>query len=306
MASDAGMTPNLPEVPIDEYTPEALQACEKALRTIVSRVGAWGPRLILFGGLAPRYLVDAPPAELEGHTGTTDLDVVIGVEIEVSDEGVYTKLQEELKKAGFSPGSEGSYAWERRVDGVRVVLEFFCPVESEGEPGRLRRNPGGEAGSKISAIQLKGAELAADDSTIRTLSGEVLDHGGHRDVQVQIANILPFLVLKAFALDTRDNEKDAYDIVWTLQAFGEAGPVSAAEAVAESPVVDRHEVTEAMHILEERFGELNGQGPSNYARFFLGGRDDVDEDRTRLRREARGAVQAFLARSKELRDSLPA
>ena len=61
MTRDPGMADDIPQVPIDEYTPEALQACEKALRTIVSRVGAWGPRLILFGGLAPRYLVNAPP-----------------------------------------------------------------------------------------------------------------------------------------------------------------------------------------------------------------------------------------------------
>jgi len=301
MASDAASSGALPWVPQDDYTPEALAACEKALRTIISRIGTWGPRLILFGGLAPRYLVKSPPPELKEHTGTTDLDVVISVEIDVADEGVYTKLQEELGKAGFSPSDRGSFAWERKVDGVNVVLEFFCPLEAEGTPGSLKRNPGGEAGSKISAIQLRGAQIAAGDCVTVMLSGEVLDHGGHRDVDVQVANILPFLVLKAFALVTRDKEKDAYDIVWTLQAYGEAGPVSAAAAAVQSPIIDREEVAEAMAILEERFSELDRQGPSNYARFFLGGRDDADEERTRLRRDARGAVQTFMARWKELR-----
>ncbi|MDP2957481.1 MAG: hypothetical protein Q8N53_13740 [Longimicrobiales bacterium] len=301
MASDREQSGELPWVPQDDYTPEALAACEKALRTIVSRIGKWGPRLILFGGLAPRYLVKSPPPELKEHTGTTDLDVVIGVEIDIADEGVYTKLQEELKKTGFSPSKRGSFAWERKVDGVRVILEFFCPVEPEGGPGSLKRNPGGEAGSSVSAIQLRGAEIAATDCAKHTLAGEVLDHGGYREVEVHVANILPFLVLKAFALMTRDKEKDAYDIVWTLQAFGEAGPASAAEAAAGSPVVDREEVAEAMAILEEHFSELSGKGPSNYSRFFLGGRDDAEEERTRLRRDARGTVQVFLARWKELR-----
>ncbi len=303
MTRDPGREAGIPQLPIDEYTPEALQACEKALRTVVSRVGAWGPRLILFGGLAPRYIVDAPPPELEEHTGTTDLDVVIGVEIEVADQGVYAKLQEELKKAGFRPSENRSFAWERRVDGVRVVLEFFCPVDPDGEPGRLKRNPGGESGSGVSAIQLKGAEIAAADCATRILSGEVLDHGGHRNVEVQVVNILPFLVLKAFALVARDKEKDAYDIVWTLQAFGDAGPLSAAESAAKSPIADREEVGEAIHILQERFAELDRQGPSNYARFFLGGRDDEAEDRTRMRRDARGTVQAFLSRWREIRVS---
>lgn len=150
-----------PWVPIEDYTPEALQACEKALRTIVSRIGAWGPRLVLFGGLAPRYIVDSPPPEVGEHTGTTDLDVVVGLELEVDDEGVYTKLQQELRNTGFVVSDDGTWAWERRVDGVRVVLEFFCPVEQDGAPGRLKRNPGGEAGSSISAIQLRGAEVTA-------------------------------------------------------------------------------------------------------------------------------------------------
>jgi hypothetical protein len=42
-----------------------------------------GPRLILFGGLAPRYLVKSPPPEPKEHMGTTDLDMVIEVEIDI-------------------------------------------------------------------------------------------------------------------------------------------------------------------------------------------------------------------------------
>lgn len=300
MAGDLEGNSDAPEAPIDQYTPEALRACEKALRTIVSRVGAWGPRLILFGGLAPRYIADSPPQELEEHTGTTDLDVVVGLEIEIDDEGVYTKLQQELRNAEFRESDEGSYAWERRVDGVRVVLEFFCPVEPEGGPGRLKRNPGGQAGSRVSAIQLRGAEMAGADCTVQILSGDVLDHGGHRDVEVHVVNILPFLILKAFALETRDKEKDAYDIVWTLNAFGEQGPLSAAEASIGSPVADRDEVREAIEILDQRFADPTEQGPSNYARFFLGGDDGVAEERERLRRFAMGTVKAFVSHWREL------
>src|SRR5688572_16916105 len=88
--------------PVDDYTPEALEACEKALRTIVSRIGKWGERLILFGGLAPRYIVTRVPVDVPEHTGTTDLDVVIGVAIGTDDDAVYSKLQEELARAGFT------------------------------------------------------------------------------------------------------------------------------------------------------------------------------------------------------------
>jgi len=280
------------------YTAEALAACEKALVTVVSRVGRWGPKLVLFGGLAPRYIVEEVPEGMAAHTGTTDLDLVIGVAVLGEEDALYTKLQQELRSAGFKL-SRDSYAWERRVDGVRVVMEFFCPVEPDGEAGRIRRNPGGEAGSTLSAIQLKGAELAGRDCRLRRIECEVVDHGGVRSVEVQVVNLLPFIMLKAFALESRDKEKDAYDLVWTLSAYGR-GPAHAAAVAAESPIAREGLVEEAMDILADRFSDLDRQGPSNYARFFLGGRDEPDA-RDRHRRFALGTVQRFLGRWAEVR-----
>jgi hypothetical protein len=102
------------------------------------------------------------------------------------------------------------------VDGIEVLLEFFCPV-GDGQPGTMLRNPGAEVGSKISAIRMSGAELVALDSFTVRLSGETLDHGGIQEgIEVHVANLLPFVVLKTFALEERAKDKDSYDIVWTL------------------------------------------------------------------------------------------
>ena len=43
------------------YTPQALAACEKALRTILTNTGPWGNRLFLIGGMTPRYLAGTGP-----------------------------------------------------------------------------------------------------------------------------------------------------------------------------------------------------------------------------------------------------
>ena len=296
MPNETDLSPD--DAPAQHYTGEALAACEKALRTIVAKVGSWGPRLILFGGLAPRYLVPEVPDGVEAHLGTTDLDVVLGITVVDEEEAVYTKLQQELRNAGFEP-SGASYAWERRIDDIKVVIEFFCPVEDGEDPGSLRRNPGGETGSTISAIRLRGAELAGEDYQVIELEGETLDHGGRRNVEIRVAGILPFLVLKAFAVNSRDKEKDAYDIVWTLNAFGEEGPRSAAEQAAESPVREYSDVEEGIRLLKSHFSELDAPGPSNYARFFLGIAED-DDSRDRLRRSARGVVVTFLNRWDEI------
>ncbi|MEP6621541.1 MAG: hypothetical protein ABJE47_19595 [bacterium] len=289
-----------PPTPRAEYTPEAVRACEKALRTLLSKIGPWGAQLVLIGGMAPKYLVGTVPADLPPHVGTTDLDVVVGVALETDDEVAYRTLQKNLMETGFVPsrdagtGDEVTFRWERRVDGVPVALEFFCPV-GDGAPGRLRRNPGEGIGSRISAIRTRGAELAAADYVTITLSGETLDDGGIREnVDVKVANILPFLVLKSFALQERDKDKDAYDIVWTLNAYL-GGPNSVADAARKSPVALHADVTEALRLLGVNFQTHEHAGPSKYARFEIVNPRDAEE-RDRLRRYAHGAVASFLRR----------
>lgn len=284
------MTPH----PRDPYTPEALAACEKALRTILTKIGAWGSQLVLIGGLVPRYLIGAPPPELSEHVGTTDLDVVVGVALPDEEEEIYRTLQQNLKDAGFTAAE--SFRWQRRVDGVLVQLEFFCPA-GDGQPGKLLRNPGG-AGSQISAIRTRGAELAGRDYVMVPLRGDLLDHAGFQErVDLRVANLLPFIVLKAFAINDRDKAKDSYDLVWTLTAYGE-GPRSVAEAAVNSPVISHPEIPQAIAYVRDHFQTPKHRGPSQYAVFEL--TNDNEDERERLRRYAQGAIQEFLARWREL------
>ena len=295
-----------PRHPRAVYTPEALAACEKALRTILTKVGPWGQRLVLIGGMTPRYLVGRLPVDVKEHIGTTDLDIVVGVMISTEEEEAYRTLQQNLRDARFAParnpdtGQEETFRWTREVDGVGVRLEFFCPV-GNGQPGQLLRNPGPNVGSRISAVRTRGAELAAMDNVVVSLGGELLDHGGIQEaVSAQVANLLPFLVLKAFAIDERDKEKDSYDVVWTLSAYKD-GPRSVVQEIAKSPVLGHPDVGAAMERLRTHFQTPDHRGPSQYANFELTG-DDEDE-RARLRRYAHGALADFFRHWKEL--SLP-
>ena len=286
------------------YTPEALAACEKALRTILTKVGPWGQRLVLIGGMTPRYLVGRLPVDVKEHVGTTDLDIVVGVTISTEEEEAYRTLQQNLKDAQFAParnpdtGQEETFRWTRQVDGVGVHLEFFCPVGS-GQPGKLLRNPGSNVGSRISAVRTRGAELAAMDHVVISLGGELLDHGGIQEsVSAQVANLLPFLVLKAFAIEERDKEKDSYDVVWTLTAYKD-GPRSAVQEIAKSPVLGHRDVVAAMERLRSHFQTPDHRGPSQYANFELIG--DDENELAQLRRYAHGALAEFFRYWKELK-----
>jgi hypothetical protein len=129
----------------------------------------------------------------------------LGVSLATEEAEAYRTLQQNLRAVQFAParnpdtGQEETFRWQRNVDGVRVLLEFFCPVGA-GQPGQLLRNPGENVGSKISAVRTRGAELAGLDHFEITLHGELLDHGGIQEAVIaRVGNLLPFVVLKAFA-----------------------------------------------------------------------------------------------------------
>jgi hypothetical protein len=248
--------------------------------------------------MTPRYLVGAVPREMKEHVGTTDLDIVVGVSLATEEAEAYRTLQQNLRAAQFSParnpdsGQEETFRWERNVDGVRVLLEFFCPV-GNGQPGQLLRNPGENVGSRISAIRTRGAELAGLDHFEITLKGELLDHGGIQEgVVARVANLLPFLVLKAFAIEERNKSKDSYDLVWTLNAYKQ-GPRSCVETIAQSRVINHPDVSVAIGHLRTHFRTIEHRGPSQYAIFELT-RSEDDDERARLRRIAHGTVTEFL------------
>jgi hypothetical protein len=134
--------------------------------------------------------------------------------------------------------------------------------------------------------------LAAIDNFAVILRGDTLDHGGIQEgVEARVAGLLPFLVLKAYAIEQRDKEKDSYDVVWTLNAF-EKGPRSAVNAMAKSPVIDRPEIPVAIGYLRKNFQAIEHRGPSQYAKFERS--EGTDEERLRLRRDAYGTLNEFL------------
>jgi hypothetical protein len=98
-----------------------------------------------------------------------------------------------------------------------------------------------------------------------------------------------FLAAKASALKSRDKPKDAYDIVWLLEAWP-GGPAQAAAAVRARPVWGRSEIEHALTILVDQFRDIDSAGACAYAEFIAGPGDDRDL----LARRAAGAIGEFL------------
>lgn len=221
--------------------------------------------------------------------GTTDVDLVIGLALGDESPETYRTLQNNLEKAHFEQ-KEPSFRWARDVDGVTVLVEFLCETD-EVEPGRIFRPKDEFTGSRIGAFNVRGAHLVRDDFIECDIEGERLDGGGRSRVTVRVANVLPYAVLKIFAFQDRHENKDAYDLVFTLLNH-EGGPRSAGRETAASPVAQHPQVLEALDLLQERFRDADQDGPSAHASFLA--ISDDDDERARLRREAVATVREFL------------
>jgi hypothetical protein len=274
-----------------DYDEETTARCERALVTLLGDLGPWRERIYLAGGLAPRYLVGQLPEGARAHVGTTDVDLVIGLALGDEAPETYRTLQNNLTKSGFKRTTP-SFRWTRKVDDVTVVVEFLCETD-EVDPGDIFKPKGESTGSKFAAFNVRGANLSGRDFIEVEIEGERLDDGGRSKVAVRVANLLPYTVLKILAFQDRHDNKDAYDLVFTL-FHAEGGPEEAGRAAKSSPVAGHPQVTEALTLLAERFVDVDQDGPSAYAAFLAQPGGD-DGDRERLRREAVATVREFLA-----------
>jgi hypothetical protein len=272
-----------------DYDEETTARCERALVTLIGDLGPWRERIYLVGGLAPKYLVGRVPPGSRAHVGTTDVDLVIGLALGDDAPETYRTLKNNLEKSGFRQ-SQPSFRWSREVDDLTILVEFLCET-NQVEPGRIYQPKGEATGSGFSAFNVRGAHLVRDDFVEIDIEGDRLDNGGHSRITMRMANLLPYVALKIFAFQDRHENKDSYDLVFTLLNYP-GGPRAAGKVAASSSIVSNPQVTDAMALLAERFADIAQDGPTAYAA-FLATADDTEEA-ARLRQEAVATIREFL------------
>jgi hypothetical protein len=271
-----------------EYDEATTARCERALVTILGSVGPWRESIYLVGGLVPRYLTGELPEGAAAHVGTTDVDLVIALAVEAERPDTYRTLTENLERAGFRR-VEPSWRWRREVDDIPVIVELLGESD-DVDPGRAFR-PKENTGSRLALLNIPGATLAAYDFVVVEVEGERLDGGGLSKVDVRVADVLAYAVLKVRAFQDRHENKDAYDLVFTL-LFYPGGPSAAGRTAARSPIADHPQVTAGLQLLDERFAAPDLDAPTGYGT-FVANPGDTDE-LARRQQEAVATVRVFL------------
>jgi hypothetical protein len=285
------------------YTALHAELCERTLLTLLRGLGPWKTGIYLAGGLVPRYLI---PRQSGGqhttppHAGTTDVDLVLDLEVLATLEA-YRRLEQNVRALGFVRGTndEGRvqhFSWRKPIgEGVTVVVDLLCDAPPT-EGGHVVELPGER---RLSALKIPGAHLVVADHVDFELTSSLLDERGVATEALRVANIVPFIVLKALAYEDRFEEKDAYDLIYCLMYYG-AGPEDVAAQFADrlalwpaEPLVPRAiDILRARFASDERTPGARKDGPSSYARFLADpGRRDLD---ARHRQDAAAVVELFL------------
>ncbi len=278
----------------DPMSERLLGIAADVLRSFGSAFG--GRHLAIVGGAVPGLLVESLPAGMAPHVGTADLDLHLSLHLldgETAD--YYDSIIEGLRSLDLAPDRERNreikWRWVGRHRDAHVQVELLCPVRSRGgrpenpaarTPAEANVGPDGQ----ITALAVGFGHLVpADTITVRR---RVEAAAGGLTYEFPVAGLASWLCLKTDAIMRRDKPKDAYDVVWTLDALG---PDTASDMVAASPLLDDELASELIDQLRlltgDQFRDVASVGPAEYATFFDNQAGDVE------RRHALGTLEAF-------------
>ncbi len=200
------------------YSQEVTESCERAMVTLLHGFGTLKNTVRLVGGLVPRYLTPAQPPEVPAHAGTSDVDIVLNVQV-LADGDAYKTLAQQLKDKGFKratnhKGAVTSWRWMCKVSEHHYVVVEFLRDADEEFPAKSVKAVEEE---DVSAIAFKYAGIVHDWYQAKEVTAELLGGAGVATETVHYADAIAFVVLKALAYADRAANKDAADLVHVMR-----------------------------------------------------------------------------------------
>jgi len=254
--------------------------------------------IVVLGGLVPEVLTrdQEPPAPQ--HLGTTDVDIHLGLGLQIEAEQNLGQLEAALTAADFGPDeTKEGWRWETRVGEARVKIEFLC--ELDNQPQEAIVTPVGC--QKLTAVNLRGTGFVTEDFEWVELTGKLPD-GATVTKRVRFAGLEGYLMSKIHVAWRRGLDKDYYDLVYTLLYNRLGGPIEAANALTNGKFRDRINLSSGpWPEIRARFTSAKDTGPQSYADQAT--QADPETDHAQARQDAVGAIAGFLDRLGRLSES---
>jgi len=264
-----------------DYTLEAVEAARSVIIELVHLLGQYRDQIVIIGGWVPYLLF---PEQEDSFVGSIDVDLALNHQ-SLQEEG-YKMIQELLLDRGYKQGKQ-PFIFFRTLQGkgkpVTVQVDLLSG-EYEGT-GNSHRH---QKVQDVLARKVRGCDLAFEHPFETTMAGELPD-GGKDAVQIRVASIVPFLVMKGMALHDRLKEKDAWDIYYCVKNYPEGLDAIISEF---KPYLDNSMVQEGLQKIADKFKTENHIGPSHVAAF-----EDVGdpEEAEMLKRDVFERIQYLLS-----------
>jgi hypothetical protein len=263
-----------------DYNAQLVEAARSVLIELTHLLAEYRDEIVLIGGWVPALSF---PGGAEAHVGSVDVDLALDHRT-LSEEG-YKTIAELVASRGYKQGGQ-PFIFFRTVDmdGTPIEVEVdLLAGEYEGTGKAHRTQPI----QGVRARKARGCDLAFESPATIEVAG-TLPGGGKDSVDVRVAAIVPFIIMKAMAMNTRLKEKDAWDIDFCLSRFP-GGTESLADDF--KPYRDQGLVKEGLQILAKKFESVEHVGPRHVADF-----DEIadPDERANRQRAAYERVQALL------------
>ncbi len=216
---------------------DQVQAARLLLREVCALFAAHGDDAVLVGGWVPDVLF---PTARPPHAGSVDVDLAMRLR-----RTAYAEVVTLLCRNGFHQG-ENSYQFFKEVilDGRKASTRLDLLTSTRHHDEHF-------AGSDAGPQAVHGADIAFRDNAVTSLDST-------NEVQIRVAGIVAFLVMKSLALADRAKAKDAYDIHFCLEHYPDGLQALAQEF---RRFVDDPLVQEARQKLAVKFRSQEDDGP---------------------------------------------
>lgn len=264
----------------NEYDHPYIEAARRVLLEIARLLYDYREGIVLVGGSVPGLILDQNSPE---HIGTIDVDIAL--DQNTIQEVGYRTIKQLLSKRGYIQGDQPFIFYrilQIEDQEIKVEVDFLA-----GEYGGTSKNHRTQVVQDLRPRKARACDLAFQHPIQVTIEG-TLPEGGMDKAVIQVASIVPFLVMKAEALNNRLKEKDAYDIYYCLTHFPD-GIDAIVEEFRRFP--DHSLIHEGVRILAEKFSSMDSVGPVFVTNFL----DENDpETRLQIQRDVFERVQYLL------------
>jgi hypothetical protein len=279
-----------------EHSPAYDSRTNAAIWSVLVEIGqilaSYRGRFVIVGGAVPSLLIRGAGMP---HAGTTDIDITL--DAEALGDGEYARLVDALLQNGYEQRTElrrfqlSRVVEQEREGATRIVVDFLMPRAARIEKNQPPLLHG------FAVQRASGAELALRYPSLIEIQGR-MPGGGINRVEIAVASIPAFLVMKGFAIQLRLKSKDAYDIYYCIRNYPGGVP---ALADACKPLLEYAEAREAYGYIAAKFETHFSFGPVSVGAFAETAGILGDRTVHEWRRDAFGQVSSW-ARALKLRD----